>query len=523
MSWQKEIDELERRRAARAPDGRRGGHRAPAQARQADRARAPRRAGRPRLVPRVPRAPWGTASTTASSSPTSRRSPRSKASCRVGGRKVVVTAGDFTVRGGSAGGGHELGSELGAARRALEWRVPLVRLIDSAGGSVRSFEEIGRTYLPDGNVWTATDVRLLRAVPVVSAVMGSAAGLPAVNACMAHFSLMLRGIGHVFPGGPPVVKAALGYDVTKEDLGGDRIHVNESGVIDNLAETEDDAFAQIRRFLSYLPDNVWEMAPRGDTGDDPARRDESLLSAIPRDRRFAFDPYAILGAVVDRGSFFEIAPAYGRSRITGLGAVQRLSGRHHVQQPEPSRRRHRRRGRREVDPPDPALRHLPSAADLARRRARRDGRARVGAARHRARRRAAPVRGVRQHDAVVHGRAAAASTASPASRTIAPPACSAATPGRRRAGARCTSRAAPRPPIGARSRPPPIRRPSAARSRRGSRRWRRRSAPPRPPARTSSIRARRAQLAVRVRRGRAAGAAHAARTDRVPVPAVAGR
>jgi acetyl-CoA carboxylase carboxyltransferase component len=239
--------------------------------------------------------------------------------CRVGGRKIVVTAGDFTVRGGSAGGGHELGSEQGAARRALEWRVPLVRLIDSAGGSVRSFEEIGRTYLPDGNVWTATDVRLLRAVPVVSAVMGSAAGLPAVNACMAHFNLMLRGIGHVFPGGPPVVKAALGYDVSKEELGGERIHVHESGVIDNLAETEADAFAQIRRFLSYLPDNVWETAPRVETSDDAGRREETLLSAIPRDRRLAFDPHAILAAVLDRDSFFEIAPAYGRSRITGLG------------------------------------------------------------------------------------------------------------------------------------------------------------------------------------------------------------
>jgi methylmalonyl-CoA decarboxylase subunit alpha len=243
--------------------------------------------------------------------------------CRLGGRKVVVSAGDFTVRGGSAGSSGELGGELGANRRALEWRIPLVRLLDSAGGSVRSFEQIGRTYMPDGNVWTAVDVRLLRAVPVVSAVMGSAAGLPAVNACMAHFNLMLRGVGHVFPGGPPVVKAALGYDVTKEELGGEAIHVHESGVVDNLAETEEDAFAQIRRFLSYLPDNVWESAPRIESGDDPARREEALLQAIPRDRRHAFDPRAILAAVLDRGSFFEIAPLYGRSRVTGLG---RLAG-----------------------------------------------------------------------------------------------------------------------------------------------------------------------------------------------------
>ena len=73
----------------------------------------------------------------------------------VDGRKVVVTAGDFTVRGGSGGGAHGgLGEELSAAERALEWRLPYVRLLDAAGGSVRSFEEIGRTYLPDGNSFT---------------------------------------------------------------------------------------------------------------------------------------------------------------------------------------------------------------------------------------------------------------------------------------------------------------------------------------------------------------------------------
>ena len=322
MSWQKEIEELERRRElARRMGGEEGIARQRKRGKLTVRERLDALADPGSFREFLSLMGHGVYEGETLSSFTPK--PSVEGFCQLDGRKVVVTAGDFTVRGGSAGGGNELGSELNAACRALEWRVPLVRLIDSAGGSVRSFEEIGRTYLPDGNVWTATDVRLLRVAPVVSAVMGSAAGLPAVNACMAHFSLMLRGIGHVFPGGPPVVKAALGYDVTKEDLGGDRIHVNESGVIDNLAETEEDAFAQIRRFLSYLPENVWEMAPRGDTTDDPARRDESLLAAIPHDRRFAFDPYAVLRAVLDVGSFFEIAPAYGRSRITGLG---RLNG-----------------------------------------------------------------------------------------------------------------------------------------------------------------------------------------------------
>ena len=245
--------------------------------------------------------------------------------CTIDGRKVVVTGGDFTVRGGSGGSssGGGLGMEYAPNRRALEWRVPYIRLLDAAGGSVRSFEEMGRTYLPDGNSFTWPEVKLLRVAPVVSAVLGSVAGLPAVNACMAHFSVMVKGTSQLFPGGPPVVKAALGYDVTKEDLGGYEMHAQLSGVIDNLAETEVEAMAMIRRFLSYLPSNVWEMAPRVLVGDDPNRRDERLLSVIPRDRRRAYDGHKIINAIVDEGSLFEIAARYGRARVTGLA---RLNG-----------------------------------------------------------------------------------------------------------------------------------------------------------------------------------------------------
>ncbi|MCC6387383.1 MAG: propionyl-CoA carboxylase [Dehalococcoidia bacterium] len=244
--------------------------------------------------------------------------------CQVEGRKIVVAGGDFTVRGGSGGGGHGgLGMELSASRRALEWRVPYVRLLDAAGGSVRSFEEIGRTYLPDGNSFTLPDVRLLRAVPVVSAVLGSVAGLPAVNACVAHFNVMVKGTSQLFPGGPPVVKAALGYDVTKEELGGSEMHTTVSGVVDNLAETEQEAIAMVRRFLSYLPSSVWEMAPRAQTGDDPARREERLLRIKSKDPRRAYDARQLVECIVDRGSFFEIAPRYGRARTTGLA---RLNG-----------------------------------------------------------------------------------------------------------------------------------------------------------------------------------------------------
>lgn len=241
---------------------------------------------------------------------------------RIDGRKVMVHAGDFTVRGGSAGGHRGgMGQEMSASERAIQWRLPYIRLLDAAGGSVRTFEDYGRTYLPDGSQRTQYDVALMNLVPTASAVLGSVAGLPAIEACMAHFSVMVKGISQIFPGGPPVVKAALGLDITKEELGGDHIHTKLSGCIDNVAETEQDAFDQIRRFLSYLPSSVHEMAPRGPITDDPNRQEDALLNAMPKSKRATYDVRKVINAVVDRGSFFEIAPLYGRARITGLARI----------------------------------------------------------------------------------------------------------------------------------------------------------------------------------------------------------
>ncbi|MEM7218557.1 MAG: carboxyl transferase domain-containing protein [Pseudomonadota bacterium] len=240
---------------------------------------------------------------------------------KIGGRKVVLTAGDFTVRGGSGGTGGGLGAELPPNERASRWQLPLVRLLDAAGGSVRGFEEMGRTYLPDGNIWSAVDARLLSEVPVVAAVLGSVAGLPAINACLAHFNVMVKDTSQLFPGGPPVVKAALGYDISKEDLGGPQIHTRISGVVDNLANTEAEAFDMVRCFLSYLPSSVHELPPRVQSNDPAQRADDSLLTAMPRDRRKIYNAKKILEAIVDRDSFFEIAPNYGRARMLGLARI----------------------------------------------------------------------------------------------------------------------------------------------------------------------------------------------------------
>ena len=244
--------------------------------------------------------------------------------CLIDGRKVVVQGGDFTVRGGSASGriiGTALGQELPANRRALEWRIPFIHLLDAAGGSVSSFEELGRTYLPDANWYYQYDAELLRNVPVAAAILGSVAGGPAIHACLSHFNVMVRGKSELFPGGPPVVKASLGYDITKEDLGGSYIHTVESGCVDNEAQNEAEAINMIRRFLSYLPSNIWEMAPRANPIDNPGSRDDRLLTVVPHDRRKAYDCHDVINAIVDEHSFFEIAPNYGKSRIIGFARI----------------------------------------------------------------------------------------------------------------------------------------------------------------------------------------------------------
>ena len=188
------------------------------------------------------------------------------------------------------------GIELSAAERAREWRLPYVRLIDAAGGSVRGFEEIGRTYLPDGNAFTTVDFDLLNTVPVVSAVLGAAAGLPALHAVLAHFNVMTERNAVVFPGGPPVVKAATGADVTKEELGGPHIHVHQSGTIDNLAVDEEDALAQVRRFLSYMPSSVDELPPRAEQ-----RRPARPSRRVAARRRAAQPPPHVRPPVDHRG------------------------------------------------------------------------------------------------------------------------------------------------------------------------------------------------------------------------------
>ncbi len=237
----------------------------------------------------------------------------------VRGRQVVVAAEDFTVRGGSSEATNS-DKWIWAETLALEMCLPLIRLVDTAGGSVKLLERAGATKLPGYRDWNFSD--MLGRIPVASAALGSVAGLGAVRVVGAHFSVMVKGISQVFAAGPPVVEPATGEKITKEDLGGFQIHARGSGVVDNEAETEEDAFRQIQQFLSYLPSSVYNLPPRVECPDPPGRREEELLSVVPRNRKLTYDARKVVGLVLDRDSLFEMGRYHGRPLATILGRLQ---------------------------------------------------------------------------------------------------------------------------------------------------------------------------------------------------------
>jgi acetyl-CoA carboxylase carboxyltransferase component len=238
---------------------------------------------------------------------------------RIEGRPVVVQADDFTVRGGAADASLH-GKLVQSEKLAGEYRMPLVRLIEGTGGggSVKSLETMGYTYVPEVPGWEFM-VDNLSQVPVVALGLGPVAGLGAGRQVMAHYSVLVKGLAQMFVAGPPVV-AAVGENRTKEELGGSTIHA-KNGAIDDEAASEADAFVRARRFLSYLPSSVHEL-PQRTKPDDPAnRRELSLIEAVPRDLRNLYKIRPIIDAVVDKGSFFEIGRQHGTSVVTGFARL----------------------------------------------------------------------------------------------------------------------------------------------------------------------------------------------------------
>jgi acetyl/propionyl-CoA carboxylase alpha subunit/acetyl-CoA carboxylase carboxyltransferase component len=264
---------------------------------------------------------------------------------KIAGRTAVVCADDFTSRGGHADGAIG-GKAAHLDRLSIDLRCPSIRLLDgsSGGGSIAAMvpkqqkagesnaqessgtitagrprvSGEGGSFLP-GHLGSTMYVKQLAEVPVLNLLLGSVVGIGAAKAVLGHFSVMVRDIAQLFVAGPPVVSHAMGYDITKEDLGGWHIHCC-NGSVDNLAESEEEATSMAKRFLSYLPSSVYEAPPvlTPDPADPIDRREEELFTIIPRKRTMTFDMRRSIRLMADRGSFFEIGPLWGTDQIVGL-------------------------------------------------------------------------------------------------------------------------------------------------------------------------------------------------------------
>ena len=263
----------------------------------------------------------------------------------IDGRSAIVCADDFTSRGGHADGA--IGAKAAYLDRlSMELRAPSLRLLDgsSGGGSVAAMvpqqksdgesnarESLGAikagrprvtggggSMLP-GHLGSTMYAEQLSTVPVVNLLLGSVVGIGAAKAVLGHFSVMVRDIAQLFVAGPPVVTHMMGYDISKEDLGGWHIHCR-NGSVDNLAETEEEAVEMTKRFLSYLPSSVYEAPPvLAPNSDDPSdRREAELSTLIPRKRTTTFDVRRAITLMADKGSFFELGSLWATDQVTGF-------------------------------------------------------------------------------------------------------------------------------------------------------------------------------------------------------------
>lgn len=239
---------------------------------------------------------------------------------KINDKRVVVHVDDFTIRGGS--------SETSSPEKmvyldayAVENEMPLIRLVDSAGGSIKILEQNQSTKLPGYWDWKA--IEAMGSIPVAAAALGPCAGLGAQKIALAHFSVMTKDTSQVFAAGPAVVLPGMSEEVSKEDLGGYKVHVYKSGLVQNLAESEEDAFEQIRRFLSFMPRSANHIPPYEQPQDSPDRREDKLASIVPKERKRVYKIRKILELVFDHDSLFEMGKYFGRSQVTMLG---RLNG-----------------------------------------------------------------------------------------------------------------------------------------------------------------------------------------------------
>ena len=242
---------------------------------------------------------------------------------KINGKQIIVGGEDFTVKGGSPNSAG-LRKSVYTEELAIQYKLPLVRLHEGGGGSVAG-PKSGSSADP---VFTRSRFKSvadsLKEVPVASAALGPVAGLPASRFVGSHFRVMTKKNSQILVAGPQVVSRAFGKEFTKDELGGSDVH-KKNGVTDNIANTEEEALEQIKIFLSYFPQNVYEIPSSIESNDSPERTESALSSIIPKERNKSYEMRDILNLVFDKDSFFEMTNFYGRGIITGFMRINGYS------------------------------------------------------------------------------------------------------------------------------------------------------------------------------------------------------
>jgi acetyl-CoA carboxylase carboxyltransferase component len=241
---------------------------------------------------------------------------------KVDGRMVCAAAYDFTVKGGSIGyTGEEKVTRL--RQMSLRGRWPIVWFIDSGGARIdpgSSHPDMISLFAGSGHLFRE-QVIMSGVVPQVAAMVGPGAAGTAYIPGLADYVPMVKNVGSLALGGPPLVKAVTGQDIGEQELGGSKVHSEVSGVGDGEFENDAAAIAAVKKYLSFFPSNCDEAPPVLAATDPIDRRDDALLDLLPETTRKPYDMYKLIKHIVDGGDYLDIKPRFARSIITCLARI----------------------------------------------------------------------------------------------------------------------------------------------------------------------------------------------------------
>nr|XP_020492936.1 methylcrotonoyl-CoA carboxylase beta chain, mitochondrial-like [Labrus bergylta] len=246
---------------------------------------------------------------------------------RINGLWCVFIANDATVKGGTAYP-ITVKKQLRAQEVAIQNRLPCVYLVDSGGAFLPLQSEIFPDKNQGGRTFYNEAIMSAMKIPQVSVVCGSCTAGGAYIPTMAEEAVMVHRIGTIFLGGPPLVKAATGEEVTPEDLGGARLHAEVSGCVDHFAWEEKEAYDCTRNIIStlnfQLPDEEEEdeeATKRRKKEEEPLYSSEELLGLAPRSYNYSLDVKMVVSRLTDGSRFQEFKARYGTTLITGFGKI----------------------------------------------------------------------------------------------------------------------------------------------------------------------------------------------------------